>query len=153
MCSNRAQPASSCHTCHTYDSLECKHSRFLHDSPGLDSPAFFKPQHGCVSLGCCAAVQVEPLADWHVGSITGVAAAPTGAHTVSCGLDGSIRVWAAAAGGQLVSKRDVGGQLMCGAACSDGKLFAVGSKTGVLRYGLFQIGLVHACLCLDCNCG
>jgi WD40 repeat protein len=82
-----------------------------------------------------AAVQVEPLADWHVGSITGIAAAPTGAHLVSCGLDGSIRVWAAAAGGQLVSKRDAGGQLTCGAASSDGKVFAVGSNTGVLRYG------------------
>lgn len=79
--------------------------------------------------------QVEPLADWHVGAITGVAATATGAHLVSCGLDGSIRVWAAATGGQLVSKRDVGGQLTCSVACMgpDSSLLAVGSKVGVLR--------------------
>jgi WD40 repeat protein len=91
------------------------------------------------ATGCAdnlfAVWQVEPLADWHVGAITGVAAAATGAHIISCGMDGSIRVWAAAAGGQLVSKRDVGGQLTCSAASTpaDGSLLAVGSKAGVLR--------------------
>lgn len=82
-----------------------------------------------------AALQVEPLADWHVGPIAGVAPASTGAHLISCGLDGSIRVWAAAAGGQLVSKRDVGGQLTCCAAAggAEGALLAVGSRAGVLR--------------------
>lgn len=79
--------------------------------------------------------QVEPLADWHVGAVTGVAAAATGAHLISCGLDGSLRVWAAAAGGQLVSKRDVGGQLTCCASWTgpEGSLLAVGSRAGVLR--------------------
>lgn len=87
-------------------------------------------------LCCCrVAVQVEPLADWHVGAITGIAAAASGSHLVSCGMDGSIRVWAAAAAGQLVSKRDVGGHLTCCAAAggAGGGVLAVGSQAGVLR--------------------
>lgn len=82
-----------------------------------------------------AVFQVEPLADWHTGAITGLAAAYTGSHLISCGVDGSIRVWAAAAGGQLVSKRDVGGRLTCCAAHTNASssLLAIGSWGGVLR--------------------
>lgn len=93
-----------------------------------------------------AGLQVDPLADWHVGPITGIAPAPTGAHLISCGVDGSIRVWAAAAGGQLVSKRDVGGQLTCctSSGGAEGALLAAGSRAGVLRCAC-AVQLKHLC--------
>lgn len=83
---------------------------------------------------------MEPLADFHAGHVTGLAAAPDGAHIVSCGSDGSVRAWATATG-QLVGKRDLGGRLTCcatalgntaGAAASK-PVLAVGSEGGILR--------------------
>jgi hypothetical protein len=54
---------------------------------------------------------------------------------LSCGADGSIRVWAATAGGALVNKRDVGGQpTCCAAAHANGhSVLAVGSRLGTVR--------------------
>jgi WD40 repeat protein len=83
-------------------------------------------------------VQIEPIADYHVGAIRGICSSPDGQHLLSCGLDGSVRVWAAAAG-ELVGKRDLGGKLTCcaaalGAADVPSKpVMALGSEAGVLR--------------------
>eukprot|EP00878_Enallax_costatus_P029568 GHUV01032079.1.p3 GENE.GHUV01032079.1~~GHUV01032079.1.p3 ORF type:complete len:114 (-),score=44.22 GHUV01032079.1:1040-1381(-) len=87
-------------------------------------------------------VQVEPLADCHTGPITSLTAAPDGAHIISCGMDGSIRVWAAATG-QLVGKRDLAGRLSCcaaalgssAAAAASKPVMAVGSEGGFVRCG------------------
>jgi WD40 repeat protein len=87
---------------------------------------------------CALCVQIEPLADFHVGPISGICSAPDGQHLLSCGSDGSARVWAAPSG-QLVGKRDLGGRLSCcaaalGAAEAPSKpVLAVGSEAGVLR--------------------
>lgn len=87
---------------------------------------------------CVLHVQIEPLADFHVGPISGICSAPDGQHLLSCGSDGSVRVWAATAG-QLVGKLDLGGRLSCctaalGAADTPSKpVLAVGSEAGVLR--------------------
>jgi WD40 repeat protein len=91
-----------------------------------------------VTFGTLVYTQIEPLADYHVGPITGICSSPDGQQLLSCGLDGSVRVWAAAAG-QLVGKRDLGGKLTCcaaalGAADMPSKpVMAVGSEAGVLR--------------------
>jgi WD40 repeat protein len=85
-------------------------------------------------------VQIEPLADCHRGAVTGLASAPDCKHLVSCGRDGSVRVWAAAAG-QLVGKRDLGGCLTCcttavgsaAAGAAAKPVLAVGSEAGVVR--------------------
>lgn len=119
----------------------------------LAAPAVSTASFADLIITCASwlMLQVEPLADWHVGPITGIAPAPTGAHLISCGVDGSLRVWAAAAGGQLVSKRDVGGQLTCCAASSGagGALLAVGSRAGVLRC----VAAVFAACCLPLQNG
>lgn len=90
---------------------------------------------GSQPLAAPSELQVEPLADWHVGAIVGLVATPDGSHLVSSGADGSIRVWAAGTNGQLVSRRDVAGRLTCSAAssCAQQPLMAVGSHAGVLR--------------------
>lgn len=88
----------------------------------------------------CDLAQVEVLADSHTGPITGLAAAADGAHIISCGSNGSIRVWAAATG-QLVGKRDLGGKLTCcavalgssAAAAASKPIVAVGSEGGFVR--------------------
>lgn len=75
-----------------------------------------------------------------MGSITGIAPSPDGNHLLTCGLDGSVRAWAAASG-QLVGKRDLGGRLTCcavamGAAAAgiaSKPVMAVGSEAGVIR--------------------
>lgn len=88
-------------------------------------------------------LQVDPLADCHIGPITGLAAAPDGAHISSCGSDGAVRVWAAASG-HLVGKRDLGARLTCcavalgstAAAAASKPVLAVGSEGGVIRWVL-----------------
>lgn len=79
--------------------------------------------------------QVEPLADCHAGEITGVAPLPGApGQLLSAGTDGSLRVWDAAAGGQLVGRADCpGAQLTALAACGARAVAAVGSAAGVLR--------------------
>jgi hypothetical protein len=80
-----------------------------------------------------AAMQLEPIAMCHAGAITGLAAHPDGEHFLSCGLDGSLRVWQAASG-QLAGRLDVGGRLTCMAAAGPGSpLLAVGSEAGTVR--------------------
>jgi len=78
------------------------------------------------------AASVEPLVDCHNGAVTGVAAHPDGAHVLSCGVDGSVRVWEAVRG-QLRGRRDVLGRLTSIAAAPGRALAAVGSVGGVVR--------------------
>jgi WD40 repeat protein len=101
-------------------------------------------------------VQIEPLADYHVGPITGICSSPDGQHLISCGLDGSVHIWAAAAAaaaaGQLVGKQDLGGKLTCcavalGAADMPSKpVMAVGSEAGVLRWASDNRTRALACM-------
>lgn len=77
-------------------------------------------------------LQIEPLADCHVGAVTGLAHHPDGQHMLSCGADGSVRVWHTT-DGSLVGKRDFGASLTCMVAASCKHLVAVGSETGVVR--------------------
>jgi len=87
------------------------------------------------SPSSAAAPQVEPLADWHAGCITGVVPLPgSGGKLLSGGVDGCVRVWDASAGWQLVGRRDfVGAKLTSITACDKRALIAVGSSSGVLR--------------------
>ncbi|GBF90834.1 cilia- and flagella-associated protein [Raphidocelis subcapitata] len=82
-----------------------------------------------------AVPSVEPLADCHAGSVMGLARLPGAAGRVlSAGEDGSLRLWDAAGGGQLVGRRDCPGAALTSlAAAARAPLAAVGSAAGVLR--------------------
>ncbi len=98
------------------------------------------------------AVQIQPLVDCHVGHVTGVAGHPDGRHVMSCGDDGSFRVWDVSSG-QLVGRRDLGGRLTCMAAAVDGSgLVALGSEAGVIRCVLERSSSWLAVLELTCQC-
>jgi WD40 repeat protein len=77
----------------------------------------------------------EALADCHGAGVAGLAQLPgTAGRVLSAGADGSLRLWDAACGGQLVGRRDCpGAALTSVAAAARLPLAAAGSAAGVLR--------------------
>ena len=76
-----------------------------------------------------------PLQEYHVGPVTGAVVHPDCCRVVTCGKDGSVRVWAPTEGGSvdMEAVRRFSSPQTYLASCSGRALVAVGSHTGVVR--------------------
>jgi len=77
-------------------------------------------------------INCDVVGEYHRGTVTGAKPHVDGAHVVTCGADGSVRVWDCATGA-LAGKCHVSGGQTCLAAAPNRALVAVGSDAGVLR--------------------
>lgn len=105
-------------------------------SPKRRPPSAPKPQ---VAPPLAPAPSLHVLTQSHVGQVAGMVPAPWGQGLLSCGADGSLRVWSAGSG-EVLASRTFSSALTGLAVTAGGRqqgaappLAAVGSETGVLR--------------------